>query len=85
MCVRFEVGPGGRSSFFMGSEATLEGNHGIQFLYNPPLSSLCVLYTCSCVYVGGGMGCAHVKYGGQKSMLGIFLERVPIFVRQGLC
>lgn len=70
--------------FFMASEATLEGNHGIQFLYTPPPLSVCYIHVIR-VYVGGGMGCAHVKYGGQKPMLGIFLERVPIFVWQGLC
>lgn len=69
---------------FMGAEATLEGNHDIQFLYTP--SSLCMLYACyMCVCVGGGgMGCTHVKYGGQRSMLGVFLNHFPVFVRQGL-
>lgn len=76
--------PGGRSSGFYGAEATLEGTHDIQFLYIPPSPlSVCYIHV-TCVYVGGGMGCAHIKYGGQRSMLGIFLERFPIFVRQGL-
>lgn len=74
---------GGRSSGFYGAEATLEGNHDIQFLYTPPPLSVCYMHV-TCVYVGGGMGCTHVKYGGQRSMLGIFLDHFPVFVRQGL-
>lgn len=76
------MGSGGRSSGFYGAEATLEGNHDIQFLYTSLLSLyvICMLHVC----VGGGMGCTHVKYGGQRSMLGVFLNHFPVLVRQGL-
>lgn len=39
---------GGRSSGFYGAEATLEGNHDIQFLYTPLLSLyvICMLHVC---------------------------------------
>lgn len=55
----------------------------ISSFFIPP-SSLCMLYACYMCVCGGGMGCTHVKYGGQRSMLGVFLNHFPVLVRQGL-
>lgn len=68
---------------FMGQRQPWKGLMTSSLFIFPPLLSLCVINMLH-VYMWGGMGCAHVKYGGQRSMLGIFLERFPFFVRQGL-
>lgn len=65
--------------FLWGQRLPWKGIMASSFFISPPPLSVCYIHVI-CMYVGGGMGCAHVKYGGQKSMLGIFLERVPIFV-----